>query len=146
MLSNLHMKRANRTWISILVPFWGWDLVKMLIPGLAVGVIAALLMNDIEVFFLSMALGYAAFLFAMRDFEPYELAIGQEHLSDTIALLDRTPILDRDGNAYMWHRRTTSWLKSDLDGISISPGEQGWVVRGRRHDLRVLSNALRRYS
>lgn len=145
MLKRYKPVRADKRWYTVFVPVRGADLLKMFVPGLVIATVVAVWTRDTGVFVVSLALGYVALAFVMRGFEPYEVAIDKSDLRSVVELLDRTPVLSRVSEEYRWQRaQTPSWLRSNMDEISIRPENFGWIVRGRRDDLTILASALNR--
>lgn len=131
-------------WRNLLVPVFVRDqlTVLVLLGGLCAG--AALLAHDLVLFLFLVAFAYAAYVASMQKFLPYELRLPARDLGGAVDLLDKTPVLARAGDEWIWKRRSASpgWLRSELDTISILDANGGYAVHGRKDDLRTLARVL----
>lgn len=136
--------RVDPWYITALLPMPIVDGFKIMTPALAIGGLSAILMRDSGVFLLSIALGYICVIWIGRMFVQYKLSLKDEdEFQYVVGLLEKTDILERQGDKLLWIRR--DWpklLNSKSDEIKISAKNAHWVIQGRKYDILSVAAAL----
>jgi hypothetical protein len=131
-------------WRNVLAPVFVAD--QLIIIGLLAGfcaLIAGAARDPVILLFL-LILVYVVYAFSMQRFVPYQLQIAPADLAHVVGLLDKTPVIVRNGESWSWKRKSTlpNWLTSQLDRISINETNGDYRVFGRKDDMRTLASAL----
>ena len=137
--------RPSRSWHrTVLLPLSVGDAVKVVLPAIAIGAIAALLFHDVVVLALALGLAYTCVLSIGRHFAEYDIDLpDQQYFNRAVQLLDATREFQRVGKHTKWVRkRMIHILSSKTDGVEIFRDKSRWIVRGRRFYILSLASAL----
>jgi len=144
-MSGLYVADARYPlWRNLVAPVFVAD--QLIVIGILAGLCSflAAVANDPTMFLFLVVLAYGAYVLSMQRFVPYEVRIAAVDLAHVVDLLDKTRVIARDGDRWLWSRKSPlpKWFTSHLDQISIAETNDGYRVFGRKDDMRTLASAL----
>ena len=120
------------------------DLLKMLAPAILIGLVAFGMWGDPYVLLLLLLVLLITVPMQLVRTRLFKVELQQEdQLRRTLALLEETSGLQRDGDKLRWTmRHWPRWLQGRADEVAIVERSNGWLVTGSRLTMRSLAAKL----